>query len=193
MYRAIDDVSQSPNRAENNGSSSSSSSSLALSNSTSSPRASSVVLMPGLENLQVRPDTLSDFYQPLSTLNGMVSFSLHSSPPPPGFSIPYWSSDTRQPSGSGLSPPATSGFSDQGPLPWRHLLRLHCHVPGHARDCIPDPAASAWTCVQLGAPTAVCSPDRQHGLCCICPAPTHLTTHSQQQQVHWWEATTAVS
>uniref|UniRef100_A0A8D0DF93 Enhancer of mRNA-decapping protein 4 n=1 Tax=Sander lucioperca TaxID=283035 RepID=A0A8D0DF93_SANLU len=54
----IDDVSQSPNRAENNGSSSSSSSSLALSNSTSSPRASSVVLMPGLENLQVRPDTL---------------------------------------------------------------------------------------------------------------------------------------
>ncbi|XP_078113900.1 enhancer of mRNA-decapping protein 4 isoform X2 [Sander vitreus] len=51
--RAIDDVSQSPNRAENNGSSSSSSSSsLALSNSTSSPRAASVVLMPGLENLQ---------------------------------------------------------------------------------------------------------------------------------------------
>uniref|UniRef100_A0A8D0AWP2 Enhancer of mRNA-decapping protein 4 n=1 Tax=Sander lucioperca TaxID=283035 RepID=A0A8D0AWP2_SANLU len=51
-------ASLSPNRAENNGSSSSSSSSLALSNSTSSPRASSVVLMPGLENLQVRPDTL---------------------------------------------------------------------------------------------------------------------------------------
>ncbi|KAA8590538.1 hypothetical protein FQN60_014472 [Etheostoma spectabile] len=49
--RAIDDVSQSPNRAENS-SSSSSSSSLALSNSTSSPRAASVVLMPGLENLQ---------------------------------------------------------------------------------------------------------------------------------------------
>lgn len=46
--RAIDDVSQSPNRAENN-----SSSSLALSASTSSPRAASAVLLPGLENLQV--------------------------------------------------------------------------------------------------------------------------------------------
>ncbi|XP_040893401.1 enhancer of mRNA-decapping protein 4 isoform X1 [Toxotes jaculatrix] len=46
--RAIDDVSQSPNRAEN----SSSSSSLTLSASTSSPRAASGVLLPGLENLQ---------------------------------------------------------------------------------------------------------------------------------------------
>lgn len=45
--RAIDDVSQSPNRAENN-----SSSSLALSASTSSPRAATAVLLPGLENLQ---------------------------------------------------------------------------------------------------------------------------------------------
>ncbi|XP_044048819.1 enhancer of mRNA-decapping protein 4 isoform X1 [Siniperca chuatsi] len=45
--RAIDDVSQSPNRAENNNNSSSS---LAL--STSSPRAASAVLLPGLENLQ---------------------------------------------------------------------------------------------------------------------------------------------
>ncbi|XP_035520710.1 enhancer of mRNA-decapping protein 4 [Morone saxatilis] len=44
--RAIDDVSQSPNRVENN----SSSSSLTL--STSSPRAASAVLLPGLENLQ---------------------------------------------------------------------------------------------------------------------------------------------
>ncbi|XP_029379554.1 enhancer of mRNA-decapping protein 4 isoform X2 [Echeneis naucrates] len=48
--RAIDDVSQSPNRAENN--SSSSNSSLTLSASTSSPRAASAVLLPGLENLQ---------------------------------------------------------------------------------------------------------------------------------------------
>ncbi|XP_073327757.1 enhancer of mRNA-decapping protein 4 isoform X1 [Pagrus major] len=46
--RAMDDVSQSPNRAENNNSSSS----LALSTSTSSPRAASAVLLPGLENLQ---------------------------------------------------------------------------------------------------------------------------------------------
>ncbi|KAM7396214.1 hypothetical protein PAMP_019271 [Pampus punctatissimus] len=46
--RAIDDVSQSPNRAENNNSSSS----LALSASTSSPRGPSAVLLPGLENLQ---------------------------------------------------------------------------------------------------------------------------------------------
>lgn len=53
MCRAIDDVSQSPNRAENN-----SSSSLALSASTSSPRAASAVLLPGLENLQVGPDTV---------------------------------------------------------------------------------------------------------------------------------------
>lgn len=45
--RAIDDVSQSPNRAENN-----SSSSLAVSTSTSSPRAASAVLLPGLESLQ---------------------------------------------------------------------------------------------------------------------------------------------
>ncbi|XP_023262993.1 enhancer of mRNA-decapping protein 4 isoform X1 [Seriola lalandi dorsalis] len=45
--RAIDDVSQSPNRAENN-----SSSSLTLSASTSSPRAATAVLLPGLENLQ---------------------------------------------------------------------------------------------------------------------------------------------
>ncbi|XP_042351769.1 enhancer of mRNA-decapping protein 4 [Plectropomus leopardus] len=45
--RAIDDVNQSPNRVENN-----SSSSLALSTSTSSPRAASAVLLPGLENLQ---------------------------------------------------------------------------------------------------------------------------------------------
>ncbi|XP_019964381.1 enhancer of mRNA-decapping protein 4 isoform X1 [Paralichthys olivaceus] len=44
--RALDDVSQSPNRAE------SSSSSLTLSASTSSPRAASAVLLPGLENLQ---------------------------------------------------------------------------------------------------------------------------------------------
>ncbi|KAM7413951.1 hypothetical protein PAMA_018986 [Pampus argenteus] len=47
--RAIDDVSQSPNRVENN----TSSSSLALSASTSSPRGPSAVLLPGLENLQV--------------------------------------------------------------------------------------------------------------------------------------------
>ncbi|XP_053174955.1 enhancer of mRNA-decapping protein 4 isoform X1 [Scomber japonicus] len=46
--RATDDVSQSPNRAENN-----SSSSLALSTSTNSPRPASAVLLPGLENLQV--------------------------------------------------------------------------------------------------------------------------------------------
>ncbi|XP_051239094.1 enhancer of mRNA-decapping protein 4 isoform X1 [Dicentrarchus labrax] len=46
--RAIEDVSQSPNRAENNNSSSS----LTLSTSTSSPRAASAVLLPGLENLQ---------------------------------------------------------------------------------------------------------------------------------------------
>ncbi|KAK5867892.1 hypothetical protein PBY51_012348 [Eleginops maclovinus] len=45
--RAMDDVSQSPNRAE---SSSSSSSSLTL--STSSPRPASAVLLPGLDNLQ---------------------------------------------------------------------------------------------------------------------------------------------
>lgn len=44
--RAMDDVSQSPNRADN------SSSSLTLSGSSSSPRAASAVLLPGLENLQ---------------------------------------------------------------------------------------------------------------------------------------------
>lgn len=44
--RNMDDVSQSPNRADN------SSSSLTLSTSTSSPRAASAVLLPGLENLQ---------------------------------------------------------------------------------------------------------------------------------------------
>ncbi|XP_008309267.1 enhancer of mRNA-decapping protein 4 isoform X2 [Cynoglossus semilaevis] len=48
--RALDDVSQSPNRVDNN--SSSSSSSMTLSTSTSSPRAASAVLLPGLENLQ---------------------------------------------------------------------------------------------------------------------------------------------
>ncbi|XP_034542181.1 enhancer of mRNA-decapping protein 4 isoform X2 [Notolabrus celidotus] len=48
--RALDDVSQSPIRAENN--SSSSSSSLTLSTSASSQRVSSSVLLPGLENLQ---------------------------------------------------------------------------------------------------------------------------------------------
>ncbi|KAI3371658.1 hypothetical protein L3Q82_024222 [Scortum barcoo] len=47
--RAIDDVSQSPNRVENN--TNSSSSSLVLSTSTSSPRAASAVLLPGLENI----------------------------------------------------------------------------------------------------------------------------------------------
>ncbi|XP_034390709.1 enhancer of mRNA-decapping protein 4 [Cyclopterus lumpus] len=47
--RARDEVSQSPNRAENINNSSSSSSSLTL--STSSPRAGSAVLLPGLENL----------------------------------------------------------------------------------------------------------------------------------------------
>ncbi|KAF0041528.1 hypothetical protein F2P81_007426 [Scophthalmus maximus] len=47
--RAMDDVSQSPNRAEN----SSSCGSLTLSASTSSPRAASAVLLPGLESLQV--------------------------------------------------------------------------------------------------------------------------------------------
>ncbi|XP_029009818.1 enhancer of mRNA-decapping protein 4 [Betta splendens] len=46
--RAIDDVTQSPNRLDN-----SSSCSLALSASTSSPRVASAVLLPGLENLQV--------------------------------------------------------------------------------------------------------------------------------------------
>lgn len=53
MCRVVDDVSQSPNRAENN-----SSSSLTLSASTSSPRAASAVLLPGLESLQVGPDAL---------------------------------------------------------------------------------------------------------------------------------------
>ncbi|TMS01532.1 Enhancer of mRNA-decapping protein 4 [Larimichthys crocea] len=47
--RTLDEVSQSPNRAENSGSSNTS---LALSTSTSSPRAASAVLLPGLENLQ---------------------------------------------------------------------------------------------------------------------------------------------
>ncbi|KAK2841882.1 hypothetical protein Q5P01_012082 [Channa striata] len=45
--RAVDDVSHSPNRAENT-----SGCSLALSASTNSPRAASAVLLPGLENLQ---------------------------------------------------------------------------------------------------------------------------------------------
>ncbi|XP_060892264.1 enhancer of mRNA-decapping protein 4 isoform X1 [Labrus mixtus] len=45
--RAIDDVSQSSNRADNNGSNS-----LALSTSANSPKAASAVLLPGLENLQ---------------------------------------------------------------------------------------------------------------------------------------------
>ncbi|XP_037622650.1 enhancer of mRNA-decapping protein 4 isoform X1 [Sebastes umbrosus] len=44
--RTMDDISQSPNRAENNNSS------LALSTSTSSPRPASAVLLPGLESLQ---------------------------------------------------------------------------------------------------------------------------------------------
>ncbi|KAM9854979.1 enhancer of mRNA-decapping protein 4 [Aulostomus maculatus] len=44
--RALDDVSQSPSRTDN------STSSLALSASTSSPRAASAVLLPGLDNLQ---------------------------------------------------------------------------------------------------------------------------------------------
>lgn len=178
VCRAIDDVSQSPNRAENN-----SSSSLALSTSTSSPRASSAVLLSGLEKLQVGPDTLPYFCQSLNTLNGMISFSLHSSSPSPGFSVPKWPSCTWQPSDFGFSPPADSSLSDQGPFPWRHLLRFYSHVSGHARDCFPNPAAPAWTHVQLGALTSFCSPDRQHGLCCICPAPTHLATHSKQQQV----------
>ncbi|XP_029289521.1 enhancer of mRNA-decapping protein 4 isoform X2 [Cottoperca gobio] len=59
VCRAIDDVSQSPHRAENNSSSTLalSTSSLALSTSTlaistSSPRAASAVLLPGLENMQ---------------------------------------------------------------------------------------------------------------------------------------------
>uniref|UniRef100_A0AAQ5YTN7 Enhancer of mRNA-decapping protein 4 n=1 Tax=Amphiprion ocellaris TaxID=80972 RepID=A0AAQ5YTN7_AMPOC len=46
VFRNMDDVSQSPNRADNSGSS------LTLSTSTSSPRAASAVLLPGLENLQ---------------------------------------------------------------------------------------------------------------------------------------------
>lgn len=54
LCRAADDVNQSPNRAENN-----SSCSLALSASTTSPRAASAVLLPGLENLQVAADTIS--------------------------------------------------------------------------------------------------------------------------------------
>uniref|UniRef100_H3CGX9 Enhancer of mRNA-decapping protein 4 n=1 Tax=Tetraodon nigroviridis TaxID=99883 RepID=H3CGX9_TETNG len=53
ICRAIDDISQSPNRAEN------SSSSLNL--STSSPRAPSAVLLPGLDNLHVGPTTLFTF------------------------------------------------------------------------------------------------------------------------------------
>lgn len=71
MCRALDDVSQSPNRAENN-----SSSSLTLSASTSSPRAASAVLLPGLENLQVGPDTLSYLCQSHNTLqyNSKIAF-----------------------------------------------------------------------------------------------------------------------
>ncbi|XP_075962727.1 enhancer of mRNA-decapping protein 4 isoform X1 [Anarhichas minor] len=55
--RAIDEVGQSPNRAENINSSSSSS--LTLSTSTSSPRAVSAVLLPGLENLQALASPIS--------------------------------------------------------------------------------------------------------------------------------------
>lgn len=47
FFRAMEDASQSPNRADN------SSTGLALSASTSSPRAASTVLLPGLESLQV--------------------------------------------------------------------------------------------------------------------------------------------
>lgn len=53
LCRAADDVSHSPNRPENN-----SSCSLSLSASTTSPRAASAVLLPGLENLQVAADTV---------------------------------------------------------------------------------------------------------------------------------------
>lgn len=65
----MDDVSHSPSRAENN-----TSSSLALSTSTSSPRAASAVLLPGLENLQVGPDSLSNFYKLLYTVNYIIHF-----------------------------------------------------------------------------------------------------------------------
>lgn len=53
ICRAVEELSQSPNRVENN-----SSSSLTLSASTSSPRAAPV-LLPGLDNIQVRPYVLS--------------------------------------------------------------------------------------------------------------------------------------
>lgn len=52
VCRALDDVTQSPSRGDNN------SSSLGHSASTSSPRAASAVLLPGLESLPVRSDTL---------------------------------------------------------------------------------------------------------------------------------------
>lgn len=64
--RAIDDVSQSPSRAEN-----SSSCSLTLSASTSSPRAASAVLLPGLENLQVGPDAVYLIYHSLNLLESL--------------------------------------------------------------------------------------------------------------------------
>uniref|UniRef100_A0A671VBU8 Enhancer of mRNA-decapping protein 4 n=1 Tax=Sparus aurata TaxID=8175 RepID=A0A671VBU8_SPAAU len=45
-----------------------------LSTSTSSPRAASAVLLPGLENLQVGPDSLSNFYKLLYTVNYIIHF-----------------------------------------------------------------------------------------------------------------------
>lgn len=79
MCRVVDDVSHSPNRAE------SSSSSLTLSASTSSPRAASAVLLPGLENLQVRPEKFcdGDFFltrekEKKTSFSNQNAFSLHS-------------------------------------------------------------------------------------------------------------------
>lgn len=170
MCRAIDDVSQSPNRPDNN-----SSNSLTL--STSSPRTASAVLLPGLDTLQVRLNTYFYYYKLRNILN--YFFFLKQCSSFIVFSIPQWTTGPRHTTSSGFSPPATSGLPNKGPLPRRHLLSFHSHVPGHARNCISDPAAPTGACIQLGAPSPLSSSDRQHGLCCICTASINLTTHCQ--------------
>ncbi|XP_061577120.1 enhancer of mRNA-decapping protein 4 isoform X1 [Cololabis saira] len=62
--RALDDISQSPSRADNNNGSSS----LGLSGPTSSPRAASAVLLPGLETLQPLPSPIG----PLAMDNSQI-------------------------------------------------------------------------------------------------------------------------
>ncbi|XP_015254179.1 PREDICTED: enhancer of mRNA-decapping protein 4 isoform X2 [Cyprinodon variegatus] len=117
--RAIEDVTQSPSRGDNNNSNSS----LGLSVSTSSPRAASAVLLPGLEGLQA-----------LASPSGPLALESPHVPDSP--LLPPLASPTRARSPDVISSASTVMSQDMPEIATQTLQ----HQRGHGLEALPLPA-----------------------------------------------------